>query len=54
MKLQKYYVIVYFSFYLARLALQTENIVQKIMQPIFIFGNFFNQNEKQKMGWKAH
>ena len=27
-------------------ALQTENIVQKITQPIFIFGNFINQHEK--------
>ena len=31
-----------------------DNIVQKIMQPIFVFGNFVNQNEKRKMGWKAH
>ena len=43
-----------FRFHLACLALQTENIVQKITQPIFIFGNFVNQNEKRKMGWKAH
>ena len=51
---QKYYVIFFFKFCLACLALQTENIVQKITQPIFVFGNFINQNENQKMGWKAH
>ena len=50
---QKYYVIV-FHFRLACLALQMENIVQKITQPIFVFGNFVNQNKKWKMGWKAH
>ena len=33
-----------FHFLLACLALQTENIVQKIIQPIFVFGNFVNQN----------
>ena len=39
-----------FHFCLACLALQKENIVQKITQPIFVCGNFVNQNEKQKMG----
>ena len=24
------------------------------MKPIFLFGNFVNQNEKQKIGWKAY
>jgi hypothetical protein len=53
---QKYYIIVclflfiIFHFGLACVAFQTENIAQKIMQPIFIVGNFVNQNEKQKMG----
>ena len=42
-----------FHFCLACLALQTENIVQKITQPIFVFGNFVNKNKKRKMGWKA-
>ena len=52
---QKYHVIVclifiIFHFHLASLALQTETIIQKIAQPTFTFGNFVNQNEKQKMG----
>ena len=56
---RKYYIIVClffitFHFRLACLALQTENIVQKIPQLIFVFGNFVNQNKKRKMGWKAH
>ena len=38
--------LIIFIFRLARLALQTENIVQKITQPIFVFRNFINQNEK--------
>jgi hypothetical protein len=29
--------------------LQTENIVQKITQLIFVFRNFANQDEKRKM-----
>ena len=41
----------YFSFCLA---LQTDNSKQKITQPVFVLGNFVNQNEKRKMGWKAH
>ena len=41
-------------FIFACLALQMENIVEKITQPIFVFGNFVNQNENRKMGWKAH
>ena len=45
---------VIFHFRLACLAFQMENIVQKITQPIFVFGNFVNENEKWKMGWKAH
>ena len=58
-KKQKYYEMVclffiIFHFHLACLALQTKNIGQKITQAIFIFGNFVNQNKKQKMGWKAH
>ena len=48
---RKYYVIVCYCFIIFHfcLALQTENIVQKITQPIFIFGNFINQNKKRKM-----
>ena len=38
---------------LACLALQMENVIQKITQPIFVFGNIINQNKKRKMGWKA-
>ena len=42
---------IFFHFHLACLALQTENIVQKITQPIFVFGNFVNQDKtKRKMG----
>ena len=55
-KKQKYYVIVfcfvfnYSSFLYCCLALQTENIVQKITQSIFVFGNFVvNQIKKRKM-----
>ena len=52
---RKYYVIVclffiIFNFCLVCLALQTENILQKITQHIFVFGNFVNQNKNQKMG----
>ena len=43
-----------FHLRLACLALQRENMVQKIMQPFFVFGNFVNQNEKWIMGWKVH
>jgi hypothetical protein len=39
-----------FYFCLACLALQTENIVQKITQPIFDFGNFVT---KMKNGMKS-
>ena len=46
--------ILLFHFRLACLALQTENILQKITQPIFVSGNFNNQNEKRRMRWKAH
>ena len=45
-----FYYFFFFSFCLTCLALQMENVVQKITQPIFIFGNLVNQNEKQKMG----
>ena len=38
---------------LACLALQMENIVQKITKPIFVFGNFINQNRNRKMGWNT-
>ena len=44
----------YYHFPLACLALQTENILQKITQPIFVSGNFVNQNKIRKMGQKAH
>ena len=39
---------IFFHFHLACLALQTENIVQKITQPIFVFGNLviFGKNGK--------
>ena len=58
-KKQDYYVIVclfsiIFHFRFACLASQMENIIQKIMQPIFIFGNLVSQNKKWKMRWKAH
>jgi len=42
---QKYYIIVclfLFIIFHFGFALQTENIAQKIMQPIFIVGNFVN------------
>jgi hypothetical protein len=38
--------IIIFQFCLACLALQTENIAQKITQSIFVFGNFVKQNKK--------
>ena len=49
----KYYIIVsffsiIFHFCFACLALQTKNIVPKIPQPIFVFGNFVNQKKNRK------
>ena len=29
-------------------------LIQKIDRPIFVFGNFVNQNKKGKREWKAH
>ena len=46
---QKYYKIDSFLLifiFVLPYVLQTENIVLKITQPIFIFGNFINQHEK--------